>query len=584
MSDYDKPSRRSVLRSSEEQTSQRTGGSYSESQPPSNHEPFSEPLRLPNQRSKRAGQSTKQRLFRLVLYMGAMFLATVVIAGIAYFVAGKSAIEAWYLDQEPYTQEVWCRRAERFLKSSHFCHLRDDAARPDDPYAPPIPSDPDGINPDDLLKTPLFFDTPSDVGSDGNTSSQVIETPSDGNGENNPFVPTIVAEADGNTTNDVSLTPLVATTPSPQPVVEVQASPTSSPLPTIPPTVTLIPPTEFVPTATPLPAPVSARLDLGRLTPEYQGWNNCGPTTLTMGMTYFGYNQNQNPAASFLKPNREDKNVSPWQMVRYVNELAVNTTSIQGLTRIGGSMDLVKRLLAAGYPVIIEKGYEPEGYDWMGHYLLLVGYDDNAQNFYVYDSFLGSNNGQGRAESYTTTEYYWSHFNYTFIVLYDPSQEAHLMEVLGGYSDVLASVEIALEQARNAASANPNDKWAWFNLGDAYARLGRYQEAASAFDQAFQLQMPWRTLWYLFTPFETYYRLGRYDDVLRLADNLDRTSQNYVEEAWYYRGLAYAAQGRLDDAIIQFERVLRFNENFTPAAEMISAIRSNTYVPPVPAS
>jgi tetratricopeptide (TPR) repeat protein len=247
-------------------------------------------------------------------------------------------------------------------------------------------------------------------------------------------------------------------------------------------------------------------------------------------------------------------------------------------------MDLVKRLLAAGYPVIIEKGYEPEGYDWMGHYLLLVGYDDNLQTFYAFDSFLGTNNGQGRPESYATTEYYWSHFNFTFIALYEPSQEANLMQVLGTQADVLSSVEFALENARNAANANPSDKWAWFDMGDAYARLGRYQEAAAAFDQAFQLQMPWRTLWYLFTPFETYYQLGRYDDVLRLADNLDSTSQNYVEEAWYYRGLAYAALGRMDDAITQFERVLRFNENFTLATDAITAIQSGTFVAPVPPS
>jgi tetratricopeptide (TPR) repeat protein len=548
MSEYDKPSRRSVLRSPQEDVSSTAGDTsfYEE-----DTSPFSTPLQLPK---KSAKQSVRQRLLRLVLAMGAMFLATVVIAGIAYAAAGKSAVETWYLDQEPYTQEVWCRRVEKYLKSSHFCELRNEAAIPDNPYLPTLQPDPNGPSADDLLTAPLFDATPTTSPTeDINSTSSVVVTPS----------PEVVEIAE---------------------VVEAQSSPTPSPLPTSPPTVTLIPPTVFVPTSSPTPPPVSARLDLGRLTPEYQGWNNCGPTTLTMGLSYFGYNQNQTPAASFLKPNREDKNVSPWQMVRYINELAINTTNVHGLTRIGGSMDLVKRLLAAGYPVIIEKGYEPEGYDWMGHYLLLVGYDDNLETFYAYDSFLGSNNGQGRPESYATTEYYWSHFNYTFIVLYEPTQEAQLREVLGSHADVLSSVEVSLERARNAASVNPNDKWAWFNMGDAYARLGRYQEAAAAFDQAFQLQMPWRTLWYLFTPFETYYQLGRYEDVLRLADNLDSTSQNYVEEAWYYRGLAYAALGRSDDAITQFERVLRFNENFTLAAEAITAIRANTFAPPVPAS
>src|SRR3954453_20356549 len=51
----------------------------------------------------------------------------------------------------------------------------------------------------------------------------------------------------------------------------------------------------------------------------YQGWNNCGPATLTMGLTYFGFKNDQYQAAQWLKPNSEDKNVSPWQIVDYVN-------------------------------------------------------------------------------------------------------------------------------------------------------------------------------------------------------------------------------------------------------------------------
>ena len=52
---------------------------------------------------------------------------------------------------------------------------------------------------------------------------------------------------------------------------------------------------------------------------EPQGWNNCGPATLTMGLSYFGYQNNQTVAAAWLKPDYEDKNVSPWQMEEFVN-------------------------------------------------------------------------------------------------------------------------------------------------------------------------------------------------------------------------------------------------------------------------
>ena len=63
--------------------------------------------------------------------------------------------------------------------------------------------------------------------------------------------------------------------------------------------------------------PSAVQLDGFRF--EYQGWNNCGPATLTNALTYFGYTDNQTRAAQFLKPNGEDKNVSPNEMIRFVN-------------------------------------------------------------------------------------------------------------------------------------------------------------------------------------------------------------------------------------------------------------------------
>jgi hypothetical protein len=35
---------------------------------------------------------------------------------------------------------------------------------------------------------------------------------------------------------------------------------------------------------------------------EAQRWNNCGPATLTMALTHFGYADNQVRAANWLKP------------------------------------------------------------------------------------------------------------------------------------------------------------------------------------------------------------------------------------------------------------------------------------------
>ncbi|PID85600.1 MAG: hypothetical protein CSB13_07490, partial [Chloroflexi bacterium] len=90
--------------------------------------------------------------------------------------------------------------------------------------------------------------------------------------------------------------------------------------PTPPPTSTSIPPTftPIPPSATPVSIPNQARLE--GISHMFQEWNNCGPATLAMTLTYFDIPARQSETAAFLKPNPEDRNVSPHEMVSYVKE------------------------------------------------------------------------------------------------------------------------------------------------------------------------------------------------------------------------------------------------------------------------
>src|SRR5687767_7665783 len=63
--------------------------------------------------------------------------------------------------------------------------------------------------------------------------------------------------------------------------------------------------------------PASYRLQ--NLRYEAQMWNNCGPATMTNALTFFGYLDNQRRAQGYLKPNIEDKNVTPFEMLSFVN-------------------------------------------------------------------------------------------------------------------------------------------------------------------------------------------------------------------------------------------------------------------------
>lgn len=336
--------------------------------------------------------------------------------------------------------------------------------------------------------------------------------------------------------------------------------------------------------ATPPQLPDYYRLNIDNLTHIYQGWNNCGPATLTMGLSYFGNSGDQKPAANWLKPHYEDKNVNPWEMADYVNSVAGQSLNVRALYRPAGNLELLKTLLAADFPVIIEEGYEPEAeLGWMGHYLLLIGYDENELAFLSYDSYLGHNNFEGRREPYERLSETWSHFGNMFIVLYPPEREAEVLSLLGDLATLEQAWQMQATHFQQLATANPDNGWNWFNIGDALTHLGMYEQATDYFRIAFEKRMPWRTLWYRHTPFEAFYRSGDFDTTIQLVQDTKLTTY-YVEETSYYHGLVFASQGRSEDAKAQFRQALRYNSNYTAAQDAITAIDNGTFQPVIAAS
>src|SRR6266542_3143421 len=99
---------------------------------------------------------------------------------------------------------------------------------------------------------------------------------------------------------------LSSVVPSTQPTVS-SAQATATTLPTPAPT----------PTPDVYLTPTQATVALDGVKQDYQGWNNCGPTTLRMMLSYYGRNDTQKEIASFTKPDWDDKNVSPSELVAY---------------------------------------------------------------------------------------------------------------------------------------------------------------------------------------------------------------------------------------------------------------------------
>ena len=352
----------------------------------------------------------------------------------------------------------------------------------------------------------------------------------------------------------VALLPAAAPTirPTIRPSAQAEApSPTASPVADPRSNVTEIP-------------PLPGAMALTGFTHQYQTWNNCGPATLTTALTYYGRPERQAEAAAFLKPDPDDRNVSPDEMAAYVRRLEYGVT-----VRVGGTLDQLKQLVANDFPVIVEKGFEPDAdKGWMGHYLLLTGYDDAQSVFMTQDSYLGPD----RPASYAEVDKYWRQFNRLFIVPYPP-EKAGQLESLIGPEDLSAIYEQTLATAQAEAAADPADAFAWFNVGTNLTALGRHVEATAAFDQARLAGLPWRMLWYQFGPYEAYYQVGRYEDVITLARaTLDVTDN--LEESHYWLGLAQLAaeRGTADDARREFELALVLNPNFAPAREALAKL------------
>lgn len=355
---------------------------------------------------------------------------------------------------------------------------------------------------------------------------------------------------------------------APPPILPPSPTPTSTPLPTPTPmahepgpaATTAAAEVRLAPTPTLTLPPSAPATQLTGFNHQWQTWNNCGPATITTNMSFFGRTETQADAAQFLKPNKDDKNVSPHELAAYAR-----TTGLEAIVRQGGSIDRLKTLLSHNLPVLAETWLVHDG-DGLGHYRLITGYDDATGQFNTFDSL----NGPNYQVSYDQFEADWRVFNHLYLVVYPADQTEVVRAISGDEWDDPALYERMLAQAQAEAAANPNDAIAYFNQGDALTRLERYQEAVVAFDQARELGLHWRRLWYQFTPFEAYYAAGRYQDVLDLtAATLKGTGG--LEEAYFYRGLALQATGQ-PGAKEDFEAALAYNPLFTPAQQALDSL------------
>lgn len=364
-----------------------------------------------------------------------------------------------------------------------------------------------------------------------------------------------------------ALTLAVVRLPSPIP-------PTSTPAPSL----VWTPAETVVPTATPSPTPTATptlppRVVLSGIRFEHQWWNNCGPATLGMALSYWGRDETQRVLAPLLKPDPEDKHVAMWEMEGYVKSIGMGA-----IVRVNGTVERLKALIQGGFPVIVASWHVRDRHDQLGHYRLVVGYDDGSEQFILYDSLEGPDYPIG----YRALDELWRVYNRAYLVVYPLDRWEAVAAILGADVDTQGMYERALERAQFEAAHPPQDcvayaacedwvTFSWFNVGSSLTALGRHAEAAAAYDQARRLGLPYRMLWYQPQPYECYYAVGRYADVVALADATLITASN-LEESYYWRGKARLALGDVEGARADFQAALHYHRDWAPALAALNAL------------
>ncbi len=131
-----------------------------------------------------------------------------------------------------------------------------------------------------------------------------------------------------------------------------------------------------------------------------------------------------------------------------------------------------------------------------------------------------------------------------------------------------------MELAQSQTIQDPNNAYAWFNLGSNQVYFERYREAAQAYDTARQVGLPQRMLRYQFGPFFAYFFSGRNDDLLALTKYaLQRTPNS--EETLLWRGWGRYRAGETSRAMDDFQAALEENPFYQDAKYALEFVIAN---------
>jgi len=303
-----------------------------------------------------------------------------------------------------------------------------------------------------------------------------------------------------------------------------------------------------VPQPTPKPLPISYQLGGG--THVFQTFNNCGPASLSMTLSFFEIFISQKEIGNELRPwqnptgNNDDKSVTLPELAQKAQNFGFTTYH-----RPNGDIQTIKAFVANGIPVITRTLLQ-EGSD-IGHYRVVYGYDDSTREILQNDSLQGKN----LKFSYSSFLNLWRPYGYEYLVLVPTEKEKVAESILGENLNERTAWINAVNNLNSEFSANLQDIFLKFSLSVAYYNTEQYEKSIQEFE-AIENKLPFRALWYQTEPLLAYQKLKRYDELLPRIDKILANGNRGFSELYQIRGEIYLEKGQIDRAKTEFQLAL----------------------------
>ena len=287
----------------------------------------------------------------------------------------------------------------------------------------------------------------------------------------------------------------------------------------------------------------------------FQTFNNCGPASLAMALSYYGINVTQQELGQALRPyqiangDNDDKSTTLEEMGKKAEEYGFTV-----YFRPAGTIEVLKGFIAYDLPVIARTWTKPN--EDIGHFRLVRGYDAKRQEIIQDDSLQNKN----LRFSYDEFNALWDKFGFEYLVLVPNDKLAIAQAILGGDLDEA----VAWQKAADSAPGGLNKSVAYYHLGD-------YESSVREFE-AVENSLPTRALWYQLEPIQAYYQLKNYDRVFAITDQILNNGNRANSELYLIRGQIYEDQGNRDAARSEYEKAVFYNVNLEEAKAALTRV------------